>query len=95
MKNKSALLSFVIGMLSLILIGLFIYLVYAPLVISVVLLYLFLIIGCVASILAVIFGIIGIRKSKENGKLTFAIIGIIFGGLIILLMLYFLVMAIV
>jgi len=91
MKNKFALLSFIISVLSLVLMGLFLYFVYAPFVISEILLYLFLISGCIASVLAVIFGIIGIKRSKENGKLAFAIIGTILGGLIILLILYFLI----
>lgn len=83
MKNKFALWSFIIGMLAIVTV--------LRILIINTLDYTFLIIPILAT-LSLVFGIIGIKKSKELGGKTLAIIGTIFGSVVLALILYFIIM---
>lgn len=90
MKNKFALWSFILGIISIIMLSyskfivlITIFFAVFPLIGQILALFFFLILP----ILSLVFSIIGIKKSKEQGGLVFAIIGIIFA---IFAILYFL-----
>ena len=72
-NNKHALVSFIVGILAIFALILFYYLILFP--------FEFFLIGLVLSILALVFGIIGLKR-KENK--TLSLVGAILGGLVIL-----------
>lgn len=87
MKNKFALWSFILGIINILL---FLFMIFSQYTIAFIIggeIY-FLLLLFILSILALVFGIIGTTKAKEQDGKAFAIIGIISGTIFLVFMLY-------